>query len=115
MMFQQTIDALSFSIQILNFKAMHRQNREIYDQIIAHCEMKQFVQSNFKQQCKILIMIIIILFECSKSKQSKLQRNQIKRHELNKTQTIFKIFEKANSMKNENKKILNHVLKLRAT
>ena len=107
MTFQQTIDALSFSIQILNFKAMHRQNREIYDQIIVYCEMKQFVQSNFKQQCKILIMIIIILFEYSKLKQSKLQRDQIKRHKLNKARVIFKIFEKTNSMKNENKEILN--------
>ena len=66
--FQQTIDALSFSIQILNFKTMYRQNRKIYDQIIVHYEIKQFVQSNFKQQNKILIVIIIILFECSKSK-----------------------------------------------
>ena len=115
MTFQQTIDTLSFSIQTLNFKTMYRQNYEIYKQVIVHCEMKQFAQLSFKQQCKILIMIIIILFECSKSKQSKLQRNQIKRYELNKTRTIFKIFEKTNSLKNENKKILNYAFELRTT
>ena len=115
MTFQQTIDTLSFSVQTLNFKAMYRQNHEIYKQIIVHCEMKQFAQLNFKQQCKILIMIIIILLECSNSKQSKLQRNQIKRHELNKARAVFKIFEKTNSLKSENKEILNHALRLRAT
>ena len=94
---------------------MYRQNHEIYKQVIAHCETKQFVQLNFKQQYKILIMIITILFECSKLKQSKLQRNQINRHELNKTRTIFKIFEKENSLKNKNKKILNFVFELRTT
>ena len=60
-------------------------------------------------------MIITFFFEYSKLKQSKLQRNQIKRYKLNKTRTIFKIFEKTNSMKNENKKFLNYVLRLRAT
>ena len=102
MTFQQTIDALSFSIQILNFDAMYNRNRDVYDQIVARCEMKQLVQSNFKQQCKILIIIIIILFECSKSKQSKLQRDKIKRYELKQARTIFKVFEKTNSLKNEN-------------
>ena len=115
MTFQQTIDTLSFSIQTLNFKAMYRQNHEVYKQVIAHCEMKQLAQLNFKQQCKILIMIITILLECSKPKQSKLQRDQIKRHELNKARAVFKIFEKTNSLKSENKKILNHALRLRAT
>ena len=115
MTLQQAIDTLSFSVQALDFKAMYRQDHEIYKQVIAHCGMKQLAQLSFKQQCKILIMIITILLECSKSKQSKLQRDQIKRHELNKARAIFKIFEKANSLKNENKEILNHVFELRAT
>ena len=56
MTFQQTIDVLSFSIQILNFKVIYYQNHEIYKQIIVHCERKQFVQLNFKQWYKILII-----------------------------------------------------------
>ena len=115
MTFQQTIDALSFSIQILNFDAMYNRNRDIYDQIVVRCEMKQFAQSNFKQQYKNLIIIIIILFKCSKSKQLKLQHDKIKRHKLKQTRTIFKIFEKTNSLKNENKTILNFDFKLRKT
>ena len=107
MTFQQAIDALSFSIQILNFDAMYSRNRDVYDQVVARCEMKQLAQSNFKQQCKILIIIITILFECSKLKQSKLQRDKIKRHELKQARAVFKIFEKANSLKSENKAILN--------
>ena len=115
MTLQQAIDALSFSIQTLNFDAMYNRNRDVYDQIVARCEMKQFAQSNFKQQCKILIMIITILFECSKSKQSKLQRDKIKRHELKQARAIFKVFEKASSLKNENKAILNLDFELRKT
>ena len=115
MTFQQMIDALSFSVQILNFDAMYSRNRDVYDQTVVRCEMKQLVQSNFKQQCKILIMIIIILFEYSKSKQSKLQRDKIKRHELKQARAIFKIFEKTSSLKSENKAILNFDFELRKT
>ena len=85
MTFQQTIDALSFSIQTRYLR-------------LNCCSMRneQFVESNFKQQCKILIVIIIILFKCSKSKQFKLQRDKIKRYKLKQTRTIFRIFEKTN-------------------
>ena len=115
MTFQQTINALSFQIQTLNFDAMYSRNRDVYDQTIVRYEIKQLAQSNFKQQCKILIIIIIILFECSKSKQSKLQHDKIKRHKLKQTRTIFKVFEKTNSLKSENKTILNFDFELRKT
>ena len=114
MTLQQAIDTLPPPAQALDFKAMYRQDHEAYKQAIAHCGMKQPAQLSFKQQCKILIMIITILLECSKPKQPKLQRDQIKRHELNKARAVFKIFEKADSLKNENKKVLNHALRLRA-
>ncbi|KAG6997638.1 hypothetical protein G7Y79_00039g076000 [Physcia stellaris] len=90
---------------------MYRQDHEAYKQAIAHCGMKQPAQLSFKQQCKILIMIITILLECSKPKQPKLQRDQIKRHELDKARAVFKIFGKADSLKSEDKEVLN--LKLR--
>ena len=115
MTFQQTIDTLSFLFQILNFNAMYNRNRNIYDQIVIRYEIKQFVQSNFKQQYRILIIIIIILFDYSKSKQSKLQYDKIKRYKLKQTRTIFEIFEKTNSLKNENKTILNFDFELRKT
>ena len=105
MTLQQVIDALSLSIQILSFKAMYRQGDEAYDQAIAHCEMKQLAKLSFKQQCKILIMINTILLECSKPKQSKLQRDQIKRHELDKARAVFKLFKKADSLKSEDKEM----------
>ena len=91
---------------------MYRQDHEAYKQAIAHCGMKQPAQLSFKQQCKILIMIITILLECSKPKQPKLQRDQIKRHELDKARAVFKIFGKADSLKSEDKEVLNLELRV---
>ena len=86
---------------------MYSRNRDAYDQAVARCGMKQLAQPNFKQQCKILIMIITILLECSKPKQPKLQRDKIKRHELKQARAAFKVFGKASSLKSEDKAILD--------
>ena len=106
----QAIDALPPPTEILNFKAMYSQNRETYKQAIdstgfsVRCEKKHLAHPSSEQQCKILIMIITVLFECSKPKQRNLQRNKIKRHELKKARAVFK---KADSLKSEDKEVLN--------